>query len=565
MKSGTYDLVIIGGGGAAVLAAVHAADAGMSVALVTKDYPGFGNTRLAVGMAACPGLTADDSEELFYKDLLRSGVGINEPAVVRAFAREAADGVAELEKLGPLFPRSSEGTISPEMLTLVGGHSTARSMPNLGGGAALGTTLRSSLWRYGISLYSSSAVLELVKNEEKIIGVLALDLKRRKFFGLECRAAVVATGGCAALYYPHTTNSRGAVGDGLALALRAGAVLWDMEQVQAIPFGLTRPRSMIGALCGEPSTAGPAGRLVDGSGKALLDGGINKMTRADVTRVMMAAITAGKTDPDGGLLLDLSPNLKLGDGKKIYRSIRDSGIFDIVRKAYGLRAYRWEEPWSVMPTFHYLMGGIRAGITGETGVNGLLATGEVQAGLHGGNRLGSTALSEIFTSGARLGKFLGRQKACSGRATGTGTEAESLMQKLAVPWKEILSGNGSNNPALLRVGLEDCMWRLAGPVKSEPELLRALSEIERLSDESKKLAINRERSFNRQILDAVELNLMLPVAKALVLSALERRESRGSHLRSDHLFRDDKQFRCHTYIRLKENGSMNSGLERLES
>lgn len=516
-------------------------------------------------MAACPGILAEDSRELFSADLLRSGEGINEPAIVKTFTGEATRNVAALETLGPLFRRDSEGAVSPEVVEWVGGHSKPRSVGNIGGGAALGACLKAALWRKGITVYNNTAALELVKIEGRIKGVIALDLKSGLFIGLECRTVLIATGGCGALYYPHTTNTRGAVGDGLALALKAGAVLWDIEQVQAIPFGLTRPRSMVGALCGEPATAGPAGRLLDGAGNVLVDKGINKMTRAAVTRIMMFAITKGKTDPSGGLLLDLSPNLSLAGGDEIYRNIRSYGFFNIVLIAYGSRAYRWEEPWSVLPTFHYQMGGIRVNRRGETGVSGLLAAGEVQAGLHGGNRLGSVALSEIYTSGARVGKTVGRKGNPDNLETGGIADNEDLFLEQAKGWRELLSGKGQRSPAGLRADLEECMWRLAGPVREESTLLKALCEIDRISGESKNLKIDQERVLNRQILDAVELNLMLPAARALVLSALERRETRGAHLRTDYPNCDDSEFRCHTYIRMDNDGSMSSGLAPLES
>ncbi len=565
MERASYDLVCIGGGGAAVLAAVHASAAGKSVALVTKEYPGFGNTRLAVGMTACPGLLDDDSVEHFIEDLLRSGEGISEPAVVKSFAAGAFRSVAALEKMGLLFRRGAAGGFPPDGIEKIGGHSHPRSVANLGGGTSLGANLKAALWRYGVAVYSNTAALELVKTGGRVIGVLALDLKKRHFYGLDCGNVLIATGGCGALYYPHTTNSRGAVGDGLALALKAGAVLWDLEQVQAIPFGITGPRSMIGALCGEPSTAGPAGRLLDGCGNVLIDMGINKMTRAAVTRVMMSAVTEGRVDANGGLLLDLTPNLALPQGDKIYRAIRRSGIFDIVRKAYGLKAYRWEEYWSVMPTFHYQMGGIRVNMFGETGVSGLLAAGEVQAGLHGGNRLGSVALSEIYTAGIKVGKVLGKKGVLPDLNPGKSTENEDAFLLPLRTWQEIISGKGKRNPALLRAELEDCMWHLAGPVREEASLLEALKKIDRLSAESRNLDLNQEIIFNRQVLDAVELNLMLPAARALVSSALERRESRGAHLRADYPERNDRQFRCHTYTKMNKEGLLVSGLEPLRS
>jgi succinate dehydrogenase/fumarate reductase flavoprotein subunit len=565
MEIKKYDLVCIGGGGAAVLAAVHTAAAGKKVAVVTKDYAGFGNTRMAVGMTACPGISPNDSIEDFSADLISSGEGLNEPALVKSLTEKAAQEVANLEELGPIFRRDRFGGFSAQTVSQLGGHSHPRTLVNLGGGPALGAALKGALWRFNVDTYNNTAVLDLIKIRDVISGALALNLNDGEFIGFQCDTVLIATGGCGGLFYPHTTNNRGAVGDGLTLALNAGAVLWDVEQVQAIPFGITQPRSMAGALCGEPSTAGPAGRLLDGNGSVLLEQGINKMTRAAVTRVMMDAIAAGKATSDGELFLDLSPNLMLNDGESIYQNIRDSGIFDIVKLAYGKDAYHWKEPWSVLPTMHYLMGGIRANKLGETGIPGLMAVGEVQAGIHGGNRLGSVALSEIFTFGAIVGRHIGIK---------TGpvmTEAELKSELIAVLeaklsfWNGVFHGNGQYHPAKLRIQLEDCMWRLGGPVRCEKQLLQALSEFDHLADKLGELLLDSEEVVNRQLRDAVELCLMLPAARALVLSALERRESRGAHLRSDYTATDDKGFLCHTFVRINRSGTLESGLMPLES
>ncbi len=566
MEKASYDLICIGGGGAAILAAINAAASGLKVALVSKEYPGFGNTRLAVGMAACPGLLAADTPEIFAEDLINSGDGISENEFVQKFSKEAATYVETLENLGPIFRRDENGAISDKVVGRLGGHSLPRSIANYGGGVLLGASLKNTLWRYGVDVYSQTAALELVKVDNKVCGLLGLSLLDRGVVALKSRVTVIATGGCGALYYPHSTNSRGAVGDGLTLALKAGAILWDIEQIQAIPFGLTRPRSMIGALCGEPSTAGPAGQLLDGRGGVLLEAGINKMTRAEVTRVMMKAINAGQTDPCGGLTLDLRPNLKLENSEQIYKSIRSSGIFDIVKIAYGLDAYRWEEPWSVMPTFHFQLGGIKVNSSGETGVRGLLAAGEIGAGLHGGNRLGSVALSEVYMTGTKAGLYSVSYISKNTKEVDLDDQAfEAAIEKPSREWKALLSGQGTHDPIRLRSELEKLMWQKAGPVREEASLLEALTVIDRLAVCSKDLAINTEKVFNRKLLDAVELNLMLPAARAIVLSALERRESRGAHLRRDYPGRSDRDFKCHTYIEIKEDGSFKTGLEPLIS
>lgn len=560
MESKNYDLVCIGGGGAAIMAAVYAAAAGKKVALITKEPPGFGNTRMAAGMTACPGVMPEDSNDDFRADLLRSGEGLSEDVLVEALTMEASHGVAALEEMGPIFRRETNGGFSARTVYRLGGHSRHRSLVNLGGGPALGAALKTALWRFGIAIFSNTAAIDLVGVKGKVSGVLAINLETRSFLSFHCDTVLLATGGCGGLYYPHTTNNRGAVGDGLTLALNAGATLWDMEQIQAIPFGLTQPRSMAGALCGEPSTAGPAGRLLDAGGLVLLEKDINKMTRAAVTRVMMDAINAGKATSGNELYLDLGPNLLLPDGEKIYLNLRNSGIFNIIRKAYGKDAFEWKEPWTVSPTMHYQMGGIRVDKHGETGVPGLLAVGEVQAGLHGGNRLGSVALCEIFTFGALRGKEIGVKTTDSVSWSEWAGELTAIIGEKAALWKEKLDGSGQFQPAQLRCLLENCMWRLVGPVRDETALLQGLKELEEIAAKSGSLLLDSERFLNRQLRDAVELYLMLPAARAVILSALERRESRGAHLRSDYTESNDHQYLCHTYVHMNEDKNLESGL-----
>lgn len=514
---------------------------------------------MAVGMTTCPGLLNGDSAAVLKADILLSGAGLAEQGLVEKYAEKAFSGLLTMEKLGLLFNRDKKGGFSAETVLQLGGHSQPRSIINTGGGPALGYFLRALLWRYNITVYDNTAALELLKLDGAVRGVLAVDLSDCSFKGFICRDTLIATGGCGALFYPHTTNSRGAVGDGLTLALQVGACLQDLEQIQSIPFGITYPYSMYGALCGEPSTAGPAGRIMDMSGKIIIDGGINRMTRAAVTKKIMESIGSGPASKGQGVMLDLEPNLKLPDGDMIYERIRGSGIFDIIRKAYGLKAYHWQEPWQIMPTMHYQMGGIRVNLDGETGIPGLLAVGEAQAGLHGGNRLGSVALSEIYTLGLAVGYYLG----CKSMQP----LSQKIDQKIIADgfanrtsfWQHRLSGNGQLSASTVRQRLEKCLWEKAGPLRNQEDLLEALSDLEDFSDDAANLGLNPEIPHNRQVRDAVELNLMLPAAKALLLCALERNESRGAHLRSD--FSGEESGRpYHTYVCKNDSGYLESGV-----
>lgn len=548
-----FDVICLGGGGAGVLAAVKAAELGKKVAIVSKEPVGYGNTRLAVGMMACPGLMPEDSIDNFVENLAESGEGLSEPALAEIIGRQSREAILSMERYGMTLYRDQEGRLGKSVVSTAGGHNRPRTVRNAGGGAALGAVLRAALWRHNISVFHETIALELLQGEKGVEGVMSLDLKSGETDLLYAPSVIIATGGCGAIYFPHTSNSSGAVGDGLALALKAGAVLWDMEQVQSLPFGVTHPQSMLGALLGEPSTAGPAGRLLNGDGEVVLEKDIHKMTRAALVKTMMLQITTGKATNKGGLLLDLSPNLNLPNGDKLYRAIEASGIFKAARFAYGEKAYRWEEPWNVLPTMHYLMGGIQVNARGETRVPGLFAAGEAQAGIHGGNRLGSVALSEIFTFGRLAG-----ETAAAYSIKATAPENISGNEQVRT-WQKKLAGNGQHAPQELKKQLQTCMWQNCGPVRREELLLKALHELAHIEENSCYLSINKERSFNRQLLDAAELHLMLPIARSIVLSALERQESRGAHLRLDYPEKNDRNFLHHTAISQQEDGTLISG------
>jgi len=557
MEINHFDLICIGGGGASVAAAIAASERGQKVALLSKEPLGYGNTRLSIGLIACPAVHSRDSAHHFAEDILKSGQGLSEPELVETLAQKAAEAVQGLEKYGALFQRDSQGQI---ILTRGGGHNLPRTVKNMGGGPSLGSILRAASRRYKLSIFEETTAVEAVKENGSICGLLAYHLPGGHLLGFTARAVVVASGGCAALYFPHTTNSKAAVGDGLTIALRAGASLWDMEQVQAIPFGLTAPRSMLGVLCGEPFTAGPAGRLLNGRGRVILDKNINRMTRAELVRVMMEEINTGNTTEEGGLLLDLSPNLELEDGEKIYEAIESSGIFQAVRFAYGKRAYRWEEPWSVLPTMHYSMGGIQVNACGETGVPGLFAAGEAQAGIHGGNRLGSVALSEIFTFG-RIAGAAAAEYSAGRNKTGGGVNA--LLDTYS-RWERFLGSRGTHSPTTLKKQLQNWMWTKAGVVRWEEGLLEALQVLDRLEAEANQLYLPEDRLYCGTVMDAIECVMMIPLARAIVLSALERKESRGAHLRLDYPERDDRRFLRHTAVSLNSGGKMTSSLQDLQ-
>lgn len=204
---------------------------------------------------------------------------------------------------------------------------------------------------------------------------------------------------------------------------------------------------------------------------------------------------------------------------------------------------------------HYLMGGIKVNARGETKIPGLYAAGEAQAGIHGGNRLGSVALSEIFTFGCLVGEAAAKY-AAENRVAGTGDLGDKLEK-----WQQILRGDGKNWPQALKKGLQQAMWEGAGPLRHEEGLLKVLNQLGLLEKAATSLYLKKDGTLSRQILDAIELIQMLFVAKAIVLSALQRRESRGAHLRSDYPYRDDQHYLAHTAVTMERDESIKCFLE----
>lgn len=545
-----YDVLVIGGGGAGIMAAVASAEAGVRVAIVCKEPVGYGNTRMAVGLTACAGLPGD-GREAFMEDILASGEGLCNQTLVETLVDDCRNALAKLEAFGHTFNRDKAGKLSEEVVSRAGGHTRSRTLTSSGAGIGMAQSLRAAAEKYRIRMYEDTLALSLVKKDGAICGVSVLTLADGKESVLGAKAVVLATGGGGWLFYPQTSNNRGTVGDGYALAFRAGAQLIDMEQVQLIPFGITHPEAYRGLICGEPIVAGPRGVMFDSEGRVVLDQGINKLTRAAVVRAMAGAILARRVTEHGGLTLDLRPNLE--DGTVYRDKIRATGIFDSVLVSYGRKAYNWEEPWEVTPTVHHFMGGIVADIDGRTSVPGLFAAGEVMGGVHGGNRLGSVALTEIMVFGLRAGQA----------AAVYAKKREELLSSTTAPVVTTLLGSqGTHRPAHLCRKLQKIMWEYAGLVREGARLRNALELINEISREAEDLSVSAETVYNTELRDSIELGFMLETARLVLTSALLRQESRGAHLRSDFPDRGGQEWERNIILFRGADGSVEHSLGR---
>jgi succinate dehydrogenase/fumarate reductase flavoprotein subunit len=552
-----YDVVCIGAGGAGVTAAITAAATGARVLLIAKEPIGYGNTRISVGVVASCGILSTDTPDVLYDDLVVGGEHLNNPKLARVMAEEAALAPAIAERAGALFARDDEGGVSRAVAVRAGGHRYHRSVKAHGKGIGLGQALRAAAARSPIDVLEETLTVELLRDGARIAGLVAWDLAAGEPIVVRASAVILASGGLGWMYYPHTDCMRSATGDGYALGLEAGAELIDMEQVQFLPFSCTRPTSMIGIFLGEPSFAGPEGRLLDGHGRELLTG-VDRMTRAQVSSVIALELRKGNGTKDGGMLLDLRPNLATPGGRAAWQYLKDIGLLDIAKRAYGPKAYSWEEPWEVAPTVHFHMGGLRIDEHGATNVAGLYAAGEAAGGVHGACRLGSVALAELFVFGRRAGLAAADFARGADRATFPRDRAGDTAARVA----GLPGARGEHRPITLVRQIQRLMWDKVGAVRDGTNLLAAIAELRDVADHADDLRTSGERRHNLEMQDALELGLMLRTADVVVRSALARQETRGAHIRADYPDRDDARWQANLVAR-RDNGRVSLAVEPL--
>jgi succinate dehydrogenase/fumarate reductase flavoprotein subunit len=264
--------------------------------------------------------------------------------------------------------------------------------------------------------------------------------------------------------------------------------------------------------------------------------------------------SAGKGTPYGGLLLDFGPNLETEQGKRLWERRSRLGQLDAARLAYGEEAYLWHEPWDVAPTAHYNMGGIRVDSTGRSRVSGLYAAGQAMGGIFGADRLGSVSLAEIFV----FGEIAGREAAAEAAALPPGPEPD---HRYAEQMEGLFGREGKHFPGTLKRRLQRTMWENAGIARDEPSLLSALEEIRLIRADAGDICTSSVKAYNKDVLDSVELNHMLCCAELIVRSALERRETRGAHLRLDCPDKDDEHSLVNILLEKDADGSMHVGRE----
>jgi len=553
----TYDVLIIGAGGAGLRAAIEAANTGVSVGLICKSLLGKAHTVMAEGgMAAAMANNDDrDSWKVHFADTMRGGQYVNNWRMAEIHAKEAPDRVRELEGWGAVFDRTPDGRINQRNF---GGHRYPR-LAHVGDrtGLELIRTLQDHAIHCGMTVHMEHTVIDLLLDGGRAAGCVAYDRERGRFHVFAAKAVVLATGGVGRAY-KITSNSWEGTGDGHALAYRAGAELIDMEFIQFHPTGMVWPPSVRGILVTE-GVRGEGGVLKNSEGRRFMFDDIpdnykpqtasdpeegwrytqgdksarrppELLTRDHVARCINREVKAGRGSPHGGVFLDIAwIKEKIGDSEghirrklpSMYHQFKELADLDIT-----------SEPMEVGPTTHYIMGGIRVDADSQMStIPGLFAAGECASGINGANRLGGNSLSDLIVFGKRAGEYASQFAKQNGASrVDDGAVSQSIQESLA-PFER---GTGGENPYKVQADLQESMQALVGIVRLENEMKEALTRIDSFKERTARVGVDGHREYHSGWHTAIDLRNLLVVSEAIACSAIERKESRGGHFREDH-------------------------------
>jgi len=544
------DVVIIGGGGAGLRAAIAACehDSGLSVALVSKVLPMRSHTVAAEGGAA--GVTrSDDSLQHHFEDTVSGGDWLCDQAAVDYFVAHCTEELERLERWGCPWSRQADGRVN---VRFFGGMKVQRTWfaADRSGFHILHTLFQTSLRYPAIRRYDEFFCAELLVEDGRVRGVLAIEIASGEPVLFECAALVLCTGG-AGRAFRQNTNAGTVTGDGMGLAFRAGAALRDMEFVQWHPTCLPGSGILMTEAC-----RGEGALLVNKDGyRYLQDYGLGPPDpwprvkamelgpRDRLSQAFWHEERKGRTvATPGGPAVHL--DLRHLGAKKIQERL--PLIAEAAKTFAGVDAVK--QPIPVCPAVHYTMGGILTDVRCATTLRGLYAAGEcASVGIHGANRLGSNSLTELLV----FGRVAGEQAAQYAREHRVSGNLEVQAEAAAARVLSLLASTEGERVAALRDEMRDCMEAGVGIYRREDGLREACEKLAGLRGRYRRgvRLDDRSRAFNTEWLTAIELGFTLEVAEAMAHGALERRESRGAHMRLDHEARDDANFLKHSLAR----------------
>jgi len=548
------DLVVIGAGGAGLRAAISALETGLSVTLICKSLLGKAHTVMAEGGAAAALADTDsrDSWQAHFRDTVRGSKHHCNWKMAELLAKHAPDRIRELEEWGAVFDRTEDGKISQRNF---GGHKYPR-LAHVGDrtGLELIRTLQDKVINYeNLTVYMEYCATRILTDSQgRVAGIFGYKQEDGSFWIAPTKAIIIATGGIGKAYRV-TSNSWEYTGDGISMALRAGAELLDMEFIQFHPTGMVYPRSVKGILVTE-GVRGEGGVLLNNEGKRFMFNYIPPMFKADyaeteeeaerwvrgditarrppelltrdvVSRAIMDEVKAGRGSPNHGAFLDIASrrdhDFILRKLPSMYHQFKTLAELDITK-----------QPMEVGPTMHYIMGGIRVeSETQSTNIPGLYAAGEVASGLHGANRLGGNSLSDLLVLGALAGDHA-TNYVQSLEGIKLHFEEEQLAEAIEftlTPFDE----SYTEDPYKIHQELQEIMEEHVGIRREEDSLKEGIRKLERLQERALLAKAPNGRRFNPGWHLALSLHSMIDTSLAIAQAALNRKESRGAHTRLD--------------------------------
>ena len=540
-----HDVLIIGAGLAGQRAALAAADAGATVAIMSKVHPVRSHSVAAAG-GINAALNPEDTWESHAFDTVKGSDYLGDQDAIEIMAREAPEEILHLEHIGVTFHRNAEGLLGTRAF---GGASQARTyyVADITGQAIL-HVLYEQLMKYSdqVDRYEEWFTTSLLQDADgTCVGCIARDIRTGVMEIFRAKNVILASGGCGQAFKP-TTNGLIVTGDGISQAYRIGAPLMDMEMVQYHPTTLVENGFLI-----TEGARGEGAHLLNGDGERFMEKyAPNKLELASrdvVSRAEQTEINEGRgAGPDGvGIYLDVTVVPK----KRTLEALRE--IVNIGKDFAGVDITA--DPILIRPGQHYIMGGVRTDANGATPIPGLYAAGEVACvSVHGGNRLGANSLLDTLIFGKRAGTHAAERARQMTMPEGSIGEAK-LREDVAEIDAIIARPKTGRRISAIKEELGEAMNTYCAVFRDAAGLQKGLEVVQRLKEEAKTAYIDdRGTVFNQDVLGAIELGYMIDCAEAIVVSAIERKESRGAHTRMDFPERNDDEWLKH--INVTTNG-----------
>jgi len=538
-----HDVLVIGAGLAGQRAALAAAQAGATVGIISKVHPVRSHSNAAQG-GINAALNPEDSWESHAYDTVKGSDYLGDQDAIEIMCQEAPEELLHLEHMGVTFHRNQEGLLGTRAF---GGASAARTyyVADITGQAILHVLYEQLMKHKEVERFEEWFTTGLVVDESgRCAGAITRNLRDASMMLFKARAVILATGGNGQCFKP-TTNALICTGDGISMAYRIGAPLMDMEMIQYHPTTLAGNGLLI-----TEGARGEGAHLYNALGERFMEKyAPNKMELASrdvVSRAEQTEINEGRGFPDGTVSLDITVVPK----KRVHEALRE--IVNVGRDFAGVDITK--EPIHIKPGNHYIMGGVKTDVHGQTEIPGLYAAGECACvSVHGGNRLGANSLLDTLVFGRRSGAHAAAQA----REVVLNPPSEAVLEEEETRIGDLLRrerGSG-RRVSELKHELGEIMDRHVAVFRNADGLNQALEVVKRLKEEYRQVVIDDRGSvFNQDVIAAIELGFMLDCAEATVLCGIHRTESRGAQFRTDFPERDDENWLKHIDLTLGTEG-----------